>query len=600
MAHSTSLTALSHPDYHNDSNRWQEYRLTYEGGEDFMRKYLLRPADETEAENRERKLNTPIPAVAADAIDDVRRSISQRLTDVTRTGGSPYYQAAVAGEGSGIDREGSSMNTFIAQPVLTDLLVMGRVGIYVDNIAPGGPTLADGAAKPYAYAYRVEDIINWTTMRPEEEGTFSMILLRDHEITFNHAFGINFPSKSRERFRLIQIGPNGFVRYRFFKSNTGMLEPIHTEVTSSQLRLDDEGWINTRLREIPFIMPALNGSMLKNVASYQRMLMNVSSNEAMFAININSPMLTIMKDARADGAAWKKPPGGEAEPGGQRGRNNSVQQGIRSGWVRGRFYGLGEDRPGWISAPVESLKASSEYQKVKADEIRSLVNVAVQNQTGTRTESRETRELSAQGLESGLQFIASKLQHVEQQVAKFVAMYEGNPKEVAKVVYPRRYNLKSDSERIKDANDLTDVTDKLPGQAVKKESAKQVISTLFTGRVPSATMTKMIEEIDKHAYINSFDNVMLLRENALISDDLAAASQDLPKSEVKQGKKDRAEQIKITMEAQTSPGEESSDSPDRPAARGAKELDPNKKSGSDERAEDVKKRGAQKAKKVDE
>ena len=593
MTQRLSLSALSHPDYNLDIGRWQEYRLTFEGGDAFMRQYLIRLPDETNSEYDERRENTPLPMTAKDAVKDVRRSITQRLVDVSRSGGSPHYRSAVAGENSGIDREGRDMNMFMGERVLTDLLVMGRVGVYVDNIPPAGPSVADGVAEPYAYAYRVEDILNWDTVRPEQPGTFSMVLLRDHKVSFNNLFGINFPSVTKERYRMVWLGDDGFVRYRFLDTD---FSPIQVEELGPGLAREEEGAIKTKLREVPFIMPALDGSLLADVAGYQRMLMNVASNEAMFAININSPMLTVNRDTRADAGAWKKPPGGEAEPGGQRSRNQTERQGIRSGWVRGRYYGIDEERPGWISAPVESLKASSDYRERCSDEVRALVNVAVQNQTGTRSESRETRELSSQGLESGLFYIASKLQLAERQIARYMSMYEGTTKP-AVVSYPKRYSLKSDTERLAEAKVMTEVTDALPGQEVKKESAKQNIINLFTGRVTSETMDKMLEEVDTHPYIGDFDNIMLLRENALISDETAAGSQDLDKKEVDQGRKDRAEQIKITMEAQTPPGEAPGQSPNRPAARGAKELDTNKKSGKVERAEDSQKRGTQKAKK---
>ena len=140
-----------------------------------MQKYLLRLDDETDAQWQLRKENTPIPAVAKEAVKDVQRSIAQRMADITRTGGSKSYQRAAEGEGGGIDREGNSLNMFIADPVLEDLLVMGRVGVFVDNIAPGGLTLASGGAMPYAYMYPVEDILNWDLLPPEAEGTFSSL-----------------------------------------------------------------------------------------------------------------------------------------------------------------------------------------------------------------------------------------------------------------------------------------------------------------------------------------------------------------------------------------------------------------------------------------
>ena len=583
-----SLSAISHPDFQVDSTRWYEYRLAFEGGEDFMREYLLRQADESDSEFRDRKRNTPIPAVAKEAVKDVQRAITQRLADVTRSGGSKHYQAAALGEGSGIDRDGQGLDMFIGQSVLEELLVMGRVGVFVDNVPPDGPTLADGPAKPYAYVYRVEDILNWRTMRPEQEGVYSMVLLRDREVTFSQAFGLNFPNKMEERFRLVWIGDDGFMRYRFLDKGLNQVTP---EVLNPQLVIEDDGAVRTQLREIPFVMPQLKNSLLTDVVGYQRLLMNIASNEGMFGINMNSPMLTIQRDTRADGANWKKPVGGSEEPGGQRSRTTTERQGIRSGWVRGRYYGLEEAAPAWINMPVESLQASAEHRQRLADEVRQLVNVAVQNQTGTRSESRETREISAQGLESGLFFIAMKLQHAERQIAKFCGMYEGE--DPAVVTYPKRYNLKTQQERIKDAQEFKKVIDDLPTQELKKEGIKRIVLDLFSGTVSSETMNRMMRAIERHPYIGGFDNVMQLIEAGLITRELAGGSVDLDADEVKKAAEEKAKMAAEILETQMKI--KSENAPERPAARGVPEADANPNSGKEERAEDAQKRGEQKA-----
>lgn len=602
MAQTTSLSALSHPDYLTSMHRWWEYRLTYWGGEEFLRRYLIRLDDEDEAQWIQRKENTPIPAVAKEAVKDVRRTLTLRMVDIARNGGSQAYQAAVAGEGPGIDREGQSMNMFIGHDVLTELLVMGRVGVFVDSIAPEGDTMADGQAQPYAYSYPVEDILNWRTMRPDQEGTFSMVLLRDYVVTFNQALGISFPSERKERLRLVWLGEDGFMRYKFLVSPVGAKISDATDVSelvvdnpealNPQLQVEDDGTVVTQLREIPFIMPRLDDSLLSDVASYQRLLLNVASNEGMFAIHANNHILAIQKDTRAANQNWKKPPGGSPEPGGQRSRNNEVRTGVRSGWVRGRYYSLEESPPVWVGAPIESLKASREYRAQLSDEVRHLVNVAISSQVGQRTESRETRELSAQGLEAGLHFIASRLQQTERQIAKYFAMYEGT-EDVATVVYPKRFNLKSQTERIKDASDMIDTTNKIAGQEAKKDGMKAAYISLFTGVVTSEQMETALKSIDAHPFIGDIDTIMKLQENGMLTKATAAGSQDVPKAEIKKAEKEQAEDAARIMEAQTS-------DEDRMAARGVPQLDPNKNSGADERGEDEQKRGAQKAKKDDE
>ena len=84
---------------------------------------------------------TPIPKFAEAAINDIRNAIYQRMRDITRKGGSKAYQYAVNGNNLGVDHRGATMNAFIGVKVLTELLVMGRVGVFVD--APPVPAGCD-------------------------------------------------------------------------------------------------------------------------------------------------------------------------------------------------------------------------------------------------------------------------------------------------------------------------------------------------------------------------------------------------------------------------------------------------------------------------
>jgi hypothetical protein len=62
-------------------------------------------------------------------------AIFQRMRDITRRGGSQAYQRAVNGLNLGVDLRGNTMNGFLGIKVLTELLIMGRVGVYVDSPA---------------------------------------------------------------------------------------------------------------------------------------------------------------------------------------------------------------------------------------------------------------------------------------------------------------------------------------------------------------------------------------------------------------------------------------------------------------------------------
>src|SRR6056297_1572824 len=161
MAH--EIINIRHPHYVRDSLDWELWRDTFEGGEYYRDHYLVKFSNrETETEFIERRELTPIPSFAKSAILDVRNNIYQRLVGVTRIGGPNSYQQAVAGTNGGVDGEGSTMDAFVGKDLLTELLVMGKVGVYVDAAPPTGPTLADQSFPPYLTHYRVEDILSYS------------------------------------------------------------------------------------------------------------------------------------------------------------------------------------------------------------------------------------------------------------------------------------------------------------------------------------------------------------------------------------------------------------------------------------------------------
>ena len=192
MAESQTLSLVDsrHPGYLSGMTDWDKWRLTYEGGDEFRDSYLERfSTREDQADFSARKAITPVPAFAKAAINDIRNAIYQRLRDVVRKGGSEVYQAAVNGSNLGVDHRGSTMNAFLGVKVLTELLVMGRVGVFVDHpLVPAGATLADvSRPAPYLYKYDIEDILSWTCSKPEAPSEFQAILLRDTVMQYDQS-----------------------------------------------------------------------------------------------------------------------------------------------------------------------------------------------------------------------------------------------------------------------------------------------------------------------------------------------------------------------------------------------------------------------------
>lgn len=570
--HDFNITLIRHPHYLRDQLDWETWRDTFEGGEYYRDHYLTKFSNrETEQDFSLRKQLTPIPAFAKSAILDVRNNIYQRLVSVTRVGGPKSYQNAVRGMGGGVDGEGSSMDSFIGKDVLTELLLMGKAGVYVDAVPPTGPTLADQAFPPYLTYYRIEDILSYSYAPRGKGGEFQSVLLRDWNVTIEQSLarGISLPNGSEQQYRLVWKDEFGQVWYKMFD---------HEGNVKFREGSDPEGAVLTDLKRVPFVLFDIEGSLMKDVASYQRALLNLSSNDVYYAIKSNAPFLTIQQDAFKQGDHLKGP---DTAEGGQGGAEE-----LGSG--RGRYYSIGEDRPEFISPPTDPLQASMKLQERLEDGIRSLINLAVQSKAGSRTESAESKKVGQSGLEAGLSFIGLELEQGEKLIAELWAEYENlNNPNPAIIHYPDRYVLKSDSERLDEADSTLKLVERLPTQELKRAASKMIVDTLLGGRVPKEEIDAIHRKIDRNAYILSDPQVTMQAHTAGLVDDVTASEAlgyDAGRV-VEQAKKDRAERIAATIAAQT-PKEERGEGLQNPASRGAPELDTDPGSGSKEKQKD--------------
>ena len=127
-----------------------------------------------EQDFQQRQDMTPYPTVCASALNDVRNAIFQRLGTSPVMAAARRIKQAVNGLNLGVDLRGNTMNGFLGIKVLTELLIMGRMGVYVDSpTVPGNATLADVKNyRPYLYFYPIEDILSWTCSKPDEPSTF--------------------------------------------------------------------------------------------------------------------------------------------------------------------------------------------------------------------------------------------------------------------------------------------------------------------------------------------------------------------------------------------------------------------------------------------
>lgn len=577
---SLSISSVRHPDYLFDRLYWEIYRDIFEGGMWFRDRYLQKlSTDETDAEFKRRKFITPIPSFAKQALLEIRNSIFQRLPDVTRLGGTAEYAKAMT---TNVDRNFTSMNQFVGINLLTELLVIGRVGIYVDAPSVMPSTLADDKKTPYLYHYRAEDVLSWVPETEENLGQFKAVLLRDRTIKHTTHFGaVQLPEAREERTRLVYRDEiDDTIRVKIFDDKD--------EIVRLPNSVEDGSVILQGLRYVPFVMADIGDSLLKDVWSYQVSLLNIMSGAVNFDISANVPFLTIQEDMRAVGSHLKQV---ASEKGAEANNQLAGDRIEKIGSTRGRYYDKDMERPDFVAPSAESLMASLQHQGKLQDDIRKLVSLSVEGKAGSRTESGTAKKMSAQSLEAGLSFIGTVLQTTEQQIANIWSHYENlsNP-QTAKVSYPSRYSVKSEDERLDESDRLMALADKSPSKTAKREIYKKILALLLEDKIQAALLEKIFTEVDNAKYTRTdLDFIIECRKEGLVSDDTASEALGFAKGEVQEAKEDHQERLERIAISQAKGGGAAAASSSggnlaNPASRGIPDLDGDTDSAKEEQA----------------
>ena len=578
-----TLTDIRHPNYLYNSAEWLEWRYTYSAGDEFVNRYLQKFSTREDTNDfNDRKSLTPIPGFAKAAVNDVRNAIYQRMHDVTRRGGSINYQLAVQGNNGGVDLEGTGMDAFLGFNVLTELLVMGRVGVYVDSPTLTGPSVADTEGiQPYLYMYQIEDILSWKMAPPSHKSEYKSILLRDRIIDYNAPLdslvgtSIELPCGETERYRLVWINDDtGKVNVQFYDLDS---QPINPETG-----LDgDTGPIELNLDRIPFVMFNIGSSLLKDVSKHQIALLNLTSSDVAYALKSNFTFYTEQADLRSIGSHLKMGQSGDntASGGGQGGLPLEAQVGV----TQGRAYAMGADRPMFINPSSEPLEASMKLQEKLEDGIRKLVNLAVSNKTG-RPISGDSKEMDNQGLEAGLSFIGLVLETGERKISSYWSAYESitvESREIALISYPARYSLKKDVDRVLEAEKLSTLMTTIPGRKIKRELAQVIVATLLAGKISAEDLEDINTEIKMTGYTTSDPEIIIkATEAGLVGEQTASKALGFDDDEYLIARKDheiRIRRIKVSQTQGEGAGMEQ--------ARGDTDFSVDPKTGEDEKIE---------------
>jgi hypothetical protein len=457
-----SLTLTKHPNYF-DVNEMHKWRLAYAGGREFVYSYLEKFSSREDNEDFTlRKKITYVPRFAKADLNEVKDAIYQRMTEINRIGGDVTYARAIRGLDGGVDREGRDINGFMGSKALEELLLMGRVGIFIDMPSEVSGTLMNAVQRPYLYIYTREQIENWVEDR-DCPGEFRQVCLVDEVCTEDD---LGFPNGLSYRRRMLRKVPGGV--------QVDLIDDKYEKIgDTTTLALD----------KIPFVCGNISESLMADMADYQIALMNLASSDLMFLLKANHPFYVEKANGNVSRYVRQEIEGEDGE---------TVSQNVKIGTAHGRQYS-GDKAPEFIHPSSEPLKASMEKQEQMKQEMRQQLKLKIAQTTSTRV-SKDSKEMDERTLENGLSAIGLELERMERLVADIWAQYTTS--EPATIKYPTSYSLKSDAERIATAKDLTELKGAVPSILFAREMNKRIARELMSYSLTAETLSAIADEID--------------------------------------------------------------------------------------------------------
>lgn len=524
-----------------DSQDLWKFRLTYQGGRVFVDNYCIKfSSRESDEDFRRRKEMTYNPAFASGAIQEVRNSIFQRMGDITRTGGPKNYQNAIRGLKNGVDLLGTDMNHFMGVMALEELLVAAEFGIYVDKPPLKGETLADNVDSPYIYLYKREDILAYEYDIGYNPNEFKTLLVREWEDLYDTDLGLSAEKCERFKlFRLIEVGGQRRVSVQLIDKPPTTLSPNSLNVAGDPEMLFGEMFLlDPQIDKIPFILERIPKSFLNDIADAQIALMNLTSADIWYLLRANFPFYIEPWDPRSEAGHIKKPEAAtEAKA-----DSNKINVGPGSG----RRYPIGTNQPAFIAPPTDPLMASIKKQEQIKSDIREMVQLSLTSLSA----SAESKSADKEKLEDGLAYLAIILQHAENKIAEYWAMYEST--EPALVQYPTSYQIASPTDVREDIKILLDTATKTTSQTFRKEILKIIAKKLIGNKISPSELDKIYKEINKNPVVLAdWQEIAKDIENGLVDNETASLARGYPDGAVEKAKQDHTDRLLRIQNAQT-------------------------------------------------
>lgn len=571
------LRSLWHPEYRNLISEWRKWRLAWCGGRPFITEYLKRYSAKESPEDFEERLNkTYSPSFAKTGIKKIRNRISSKFGSIIRKSTSKSYVEACSGKVKGVDNSGSSMNYFMSTQVLPELLVMGKVAVYVDMPPLSGTDLYSVQGKrPYLYTYTREQIVNW---RENCQGTLESVMLQEYVFEYDESY--NLPTELE-------------IQYRHYYQNLGE-NVVYCQILDDGFKpKDGNGPTVLNIPQIPIVVFQLSSSLMEDVADYQIAHLNIASSDIAYILKSNFPFYVEMYDMMAEMTMMnlqqnynpttsdlKDSEGNplfnsdrpQSNGGTEDIANRAANKEVTVGSTKGRRVPKGVEFPKFINPSPEPLKASMEKQEQIKKEIEELLNLALED-----IESKNAIETFRD--DPGAHNISLELEAGERRILQIWQNYENNDSDFT-VVYPTDYSQKTYIDRVEESDSIASVIPKIPSKTFKKELAKRAVVSVLGGLVPQEIMDKIYSEIDSAAAIvPDPETIASDVENGLCGTKLASELRGYPDGEAEKAKQDHAERLARIAAAQGGP----ENAPVKPGARGI--SDQSGSSGPEARAE---------------
>lgn len=542
---------ITHPEWTSLQATWEKWRLTYEGGETYIDRFLRKFKREKWQDWYERKFLTFCPPNAKEAVNEVLNAIFQRLNDVTRTGSESYVDAC-KGLNGGVDRAGTTMTAFLGDEILPEMLPMKEVGVWVDMppVEAGATKAEVQDVKPYFYVYPIEAIRSWTY---DEQNRLTAVLLRECEPSVDANTGLPTDAGDKELFRFAKLV---IIDDRF-----------QVQVTIQDDKGEQISETIIDIPEIPFEIAEIKHSLLEDVADMQKALLNMESSDVYWCAKAGFPIYTEQFDPRTGsqhlikaqqapkGPGYPNPvtnfaPATSPIPAGQaKQAEDAKDEEVTLGITSGRRYGKELDRPGFIHPSSEPLQATmAKEEKIKED-IRRAVHLSVA-MLDPRMASAESKQMDNEGLQNGLLAIGMALEKFERRLAHIWSLYLGGTE--ATVRYPEQWTSQGDAGRRADAEALCALKDQVPSITAAKEILKQAADKLVGHKVAPEVIDKIHAEIDA-AKCLTFNIADLAQEIQLriASAETISQMRGYPEGEHKKALAEQAEQLRIIAISQT-------------------------------------------------